>query len=132
MSPDLNAGEPQPSEESGIQTLAGGRTRDLWLVFVLLRHRPGVYARVIRAPDCLAAERAAAITDHHEVLETLGAQLLGRRPAADGAEDGYRGVEVVGHRSLMVGQKRIPMIEVLTPKPDRDGRMVPEALKTAS
>ncbi|HEY5985405.1 MAG TPA: hypothetical protein VIV12_03325 [Streptosporangiaceae bacterium] len=102
--------KPNPSAKSGTQILADGRTRDLWLVFVLLRHRPGVYARVIRAPDYLAAERAVAIADHHEVLETLGAQLLGRRLGrpleADGAEAGYRSVEVVSHRFLVMRQKR--------------------------
>lgn len=77
---------PNLSAKSGSETRQDGRRRYLWLVFVLLRHHPGVYARVIRAPDCLAAERAA--TTDREVLETLGSQLLGRGLAAGGAEAG--------------------------------------------
>ena len=76
----------------------------LWRVSFLLRHRRGVYERLIRAADALEAERAAAVADR-EILETLGSQRLGRHLAAGGAQAGYRRLEPVGRRFLVMAHR---------------------------
>src|SRR5438067_933732 len=101
---------------------------ELWRVFVLLRHHPGVYARAVRASGPLDAERAVGMVDQ-EVLGTLGSQLL-RRHVTGGAEPRYQSLEPVGRRYWVVHQKgpsgssviaSVPTLEVLTTNPGRLG-----------
>ena len=101
---------------------------ELWRVFVLLRHRPGVYARAIRASGPLDAERTAGMVDQ-EVLGTLGSQRL-HRHTTGGAEAGYQSLEPVGRRYWVLHQKGqsgtsvvapVPTLEVLTTNPGRLG-----------
>src|SRR6266516_2075572 len=78
------------------------RGDELWRVFVLLRHRPGVYARAIRASGPLDAERAVGMVDE-EVVGTLGSQLLHRHVTGE-TEPGYQSLEPVGRRFWLVHQ----------------------------
>ncbi len=104
---------------------------ELWRVFVLLRHRPGVYERAVRASGPLHAEHAVAIADA-EVLATLGSRFLGRGHDATGADARYRGLRPAGRRFLEVPVPRkrssgstvlapLPIVEVLAPRPGRGG-----------
>jgi hypothetical protein len=93
----------------------------VWRVFVLLRHRPGVWERTIRAAGPLEAEQAVALADR-DVFETLGAQGLDRGLAAGGHTE-YRSLKPVGRRSLPIhptgspgsAAMRVPVVEVLAP-----------------
>jgi hypothetical protein len=91
---------------------------------VILRNRPGVHERAIRASGPLEAEHAVAVADR-EVLETLGSQFLGRRIVSLGGKAEYRALEAVSRRFLRVRQwgrpgsavfTRMPIVEILTPK----------------
>ncbi len=102
---------------------------ELWRVFVLLRHQPGVYARAIRASGPLDAERTVGMVDQ-DVVGTLGSQLLHRHMTGE-AEARYRGLEAVGRRFWVVHQRgpsgtgaftSVPTLEVLTTKPARPSR----------
>jgi hypothetical protein len=97
---------------------------ELWRVFVILRNRPGVHERAIRASGPLEAEHAVARADR-EVLETLGSQLLGRRIVSLGSKAEYRALDALSRRFMLVHQKgrpgsavftRMPIVEILTPK----------------
>jgi hypothetical protein len=97
---------------------------EVWRVFFVLRHSPGVYERTIRAAGPIAAERALTKTDR-DVLETLGAQFLGRGLASGPTEAGYRRVQPIGRRYAIVHPKRsarystfrvVPTVEVMTPR----------------
>jgi len=99
---------------------------ELWRVFVLLRHQPGVYARAIRASGPLDAERAVGMVDQ-DVVGTLGSQLL-HRHVKGGAEPGYQSLEPVGRRFWVVHQRAqpgttmfasVPTLEILTTKRGR-------------
>jgi hypothetical protein len=93
-----------------------------WRVFVVLRHRQGVWERTIRATGPLEAEHAVAAD--RDVIETLGAQGLVRQKAADCGQTDYRSVHAVGRWFLPIrltgspgsGGRRVAIVEVLAPK----------------
>jgi hypothetical protein len=120
----LDVGDPDRGE-----ALPSADGEQLWRVFVILRDRPGVHERSIRASGPLEAEHAVAVADR-DVLETLGSQFLGRCIVSLGGKAEYRALEAVSRRFLRVRQwgrpgsavsTRMPIVEIVTPKQVREG-----------
>lgn len=106
------------------EALPSAAGEQLWRVFVILRNRPGVHERAIRAFGPLEAEQAVAVADR-EVLETLGSQFLSRSIVSFGGKAEYRALEAVSRRFMRVRQRgrpgsaaftRMPIVEILTQK----------------
>jgi hypothetical protein len=121
---------------SGSQALSSPEGDEVWRVFVLLRDRPGVYERSIRSSGPLEAQHAIEMADHG-VLETLGAQFLGRSISASPSAP-YRRVQAVNRRFAAMRRRNssgstafasVPVVEVMVPEPDGEGegRLAPRS-----